>query len=291
MTIGTWSKVGCAVALTAALVGGIAIDGAEARGAESSPKQADSARDAKSQRTPVELRRAVEAALAADAAAVKPAERTAAVRKLAALAREVAAHPTLAKSAQTSLHARIAARLKAEQREIETQLAAAKPSKPAARPAHIAAKQGRDAILGQAAGPVFGPPDAPADGAQELSDLIQEVIAPPTWEPAGGNGVIRIFGKTGRGAADLLAQVPGAPAGGNAGGNGAAAGSGPFELTENTGQQLVELIQEVVAPQSWDANGGEGKIVFLPGRNVLVVRATGDTHEALGDLIGQLRGN
>jgi len=45
----------------------------------------------------------------------------------------------------------------------------------------------------------------------------------------------------------------------------------------------------VIAPQTWDVNGGEGTIVYLGSRRVLVVRATDEVHEGLADVIGQLR--
>jgi hypothetical protein len=53
----------------------------------------------------------------------------------------------------------------------------------------------------------------------------------------------------------------------------------------DTGWQLVELIQRVVAPDFWDQQGGAGTIRYFAMRRVLVVRATSDVHEQIRDLL------
>jgi hypothetical protein len=59
--------------------------------------------------------------------------------------------------------------------------------------------------------------------------------------------------------------------------------------TADYGQQLVDLIQRVIRPDTWDINGGHGTIFYWrPGR-ALVVRQTGEVHEQLGDALKQLR--
>lgn len=73
---------------------------------------------------------------------------------------------------------------------------------------------------------------------------------------------------------------PPAPAGGR-GGNLAAPDYGP---------DLVDLIQQTIAPNSWDVRGGPGSIYYWrPGR-AIVVRQTTQVHEAVADALGQLRG-
>jgi hypothetical protein len=57
----------------------------------------------------------------------------------------------------------------------------------------------------------------------------------------------------------------------------------------DTGWQLVELIQRVVAPDFWDRQGGPGTIRYFAMRRVLVVRATTDVHEQIKDLLMALR--
>jgi len=69
-------------------------------------------------------------------------------------------------------------------------------------------------------------------------------------------------------------------------GNGAA-GGGPW--ADDSGEQLVEVIQRTIVPHSWDVNGGPGSIYYWrPGR-ALVVRATGEVHDNVGNLLGQLQ--
>tara|TARA_R110002049_G_scaffold2750_2_gene21691 strand:- start:561617 stop:562417 length:801 start_codon:yes stop_codon:yes gene_type:complete len=62
--------------------------------------------------------------------------------------------------------------------------------------------------------------------------------------------------------------------------NGFAAG-GAFD----NGWQLIELIQQVVAPEFWTQRGGPGTIQYFALRRVLVVSATTDVHEQIRDLL------
>jgi hypothetical protein len=57
----------------------------------------------------------------------------------------------------------------------------------------------------------------------------------------------------------------------------------------DTGWELVELIQRIVAPDFWDSRGGPGSIRYFAMRKVLVIRATTDVHEQVRDLLTALR--
>lgn len=57
----------------------------------------------------------------------------------------------------------------------------------------------------------------------------------------------------------------------------------------DSGWQLVELLQRIVAPDFWDRQGGPGSIRYFAMRRVLVVRATTDVHEQIKDLLTALR--
>ncbi len=57
----------------------------------------------------------------------------------------------------------------------------------------------------------------------------------------------------------------------------------------DNGQQLVELIQEVVAPDIWDVNGGPAVIRYYSPLKVLVVTAPGDVHGDVGAVLDGLR--
>lgn len=69
---------------------------------------------------------------------------------------------------------------------------------------------------------------------------------------------------------------------------GGAFGGGAM-LPADNGQQLVDLIQTVIRPDTWDINGGPGSIYYWrPGR-ALVIRQMGEVHDEIGGVLGQLR--
>ena len=55
------------------------------------------------------------------------------------------------------------------------------------------------------------------------------------------------------------------------------------------GQDLVDLIHNVIAPRTWDVNGGPGSVVYFRNFRVLVVRAPSEVQTQVGDMLGQLR--
>ena len=85
--------------------------------------------------------------------------------------------------------------------------------------------------------------------------------------------------------AGVLAQQ--APAGGA--GMAMPGGGGPNGPDADEGQNLVDLIQTTIAPETWDVNGGPGSIYYWRNQHVLVIRATDDVHGFVGDVIDQLQ--
>ena len=57
---------------------------------------------------------------------------------------------------------------------------------------------------------------------------------------------------------------------------------------EDRGQELVDLIQRVIAPQSWDINGGPGSIYYWSPGRALVIRQTQEVHEEIGGVLEQM---
>lgn len=55
------------------------------------------------------------------------------------------------------------------------------------------------------------------------------------------------------------------------------------------GDELVDLIQKTISPDSWDVNGGPCSIVYLQHLHVLVVSAPDDVHGDLADVMDGLR--
>jgi hypothetical protein len=65
-------------------------------------------------------------------------------------------------------------------------------------------------------------------------------------------------------------------------------GGGPM-ANDDAGEELVELIQQTIAPTTWDVNGGPGSIYYWrPGR-CIVVRQMGDVHDQVGNLLEQMQ--
>ena len=53
--------------------------------------------------------------------------------------------------------------------------------------------------------------------------------------------------------------------------------------------RLIELIQTVVRPEFWRDSGGPGSIFYYQSKRALVIRATSDVHQDIGDLLRALR--
>ncbi|MHC4403035.1 MAG: hypothetical protein ACYTG0_25520 [Planctomycetota bacterium] len=70
---------------------------------------------------------------------------------------------------------------------------------------------------------------------------------------------------------------------------GAAGFGGGAMLAPDNGQQLVDLIHQVIQPDFWDVHGGPGSIYYWRPWRILVVRATGEVHGDVGDALKQLR--
>ena len=67
-----------------------------------------------------------------------------------------------------------------------------------------------------------------------------------------------------------------------------AGGPGQSGAPDN-GQELVDLIQRVIAPSSWEVNGGPGSIYYWRPFQALVIRQTGEVHEQIGGTLEQLQ--
>jgi len=80
----------------------------------------------------------------------------------------------------------------------------------------------------------------------------------------------------------LAQQLPGAAG---------AQAAGPIaqQPPANHSRELIEVIEATIAPSSWESRGGRGTIAFWSLGHGLVVRQTGEVHEQLGDLLGDLR--
>ena len=83
----------------------------------------------------------------------------------------------------------------------------------------------------------------------------------------------------------VLAQ---AGAGFGMGGAGPAAQGGGGVANDDAGEDLVALIQQTIAPKTWEANGGPGTISYWRTQRAIVARTTQDVHEEISDVLEQL---
>jgi hypothetical protein len=51
----------------------------------------------------------------------------------------------------------------------------------------------------------------------------------------------------------------------------------------------LELIQDTIAPTTWDVHGGHGVVRYWAPGHALIIRQTGDVHEQLGRLLMEMR--
>ena len=92
------------------------------------------------------------------------------------------------------------------------------------------------------------------------------------------------------GGADVVAQFAGGGLGGGGGGPGfGGGGGGAFQGIQDTGDDLVELIQRVISPETWDVNGGPGSVYYYRPLRVLVINAPGEVHGRVGGVLNDLR--
>jgi len=90
-----------------------------------------------------------------------------------------------------------------------------------------------------------------------------------------------------------LAQIPGgggnAPQVGSSGGVPLFGGGSAVGGAQADFQSLIDLIQNTVAPQTWNTVGGQGAIQPFPTNLSIVVSQTQEVHDEIADLLQQLR--
>ncbi len=70
---------------------------------------------------------------------------------------------------------------------------------------------------------------------------------------------------------------------------GAGFGAGGNQINQEAGEQLVEVIQNTIHPESWEQNGGNGTIQFWTPNGHLIIRQTDENHQKIQNLLEQLR--
>ena len=238
------------------------------------------------ERTPVQWREAVSEAMKKTAGA-KDAELDAAAELLIPLYQEIAADTKLPKADREPLRQRLRERLLTVRNDLVARI-----------------QKDQNAILAQKLPGTAVTNNTSAvvtDQGKQLVDAVK-TVQPNTWVERGGNGSAVLFpgganqpaGINGGAGGGILAQqfgVPGARPGGAGGPGGAAGGQlGPQKAADH-GQELVDLIQSIIAPQTWDSAGGPGSIRYWAPGAALIITNTAEAHEELGDVLKQLRKN
>jgi len=135
----------------------------------------------------------------------------------------------------------------------------------------------------------------PANLASSVTSIIAATILQNQDNAAGG----QTAAQNGGGATGTGSDTPGNPSDQQ---DNSSSASGQDQSTNqdrpsglaaagipDTGWQLIELIQRIIAPDFWESRGGPGSIRYFAMRRVLVIRATTDVHEQIRDLLMALR--
>jgi hypothetical protein len=67
-------------------------------------------------------------------------------------------------------------------------------------------------------------------------------------------------------------------------------GFGFRSVQDDLSDELIELIKDAIAPDTWDVRGGEGTIQYYRPNPALIIRQTSEVHGNVGDVLGQVRG-
>lgn len=66
-------------------------------------------------------------------------------------------------------------------------------------------------------------------------------------------------------------------------------GANPGATNFQVVQELITLIQDTIAPDSWNVRGGRGSIGYFSPIHALVIRANGEVHHQIGGTLEQVR--
>jgi hypothetical protein len=220
-----------------------------------------------SPRKPAEMRTAVSNAMRATATAKEPAARDAAIRKLILIMLEVEQDRNLTREERVALRTLVHSRLTT----LERSLRAESKRTQGQGSAHQEQSAGsRTSIQAKSLGQVAAQSSlGDAAAKREVTELAPQVLGQIVNGPA-------------------INPRPGAfnqPVGNR----NPAIGNRNVAQAADNGADLVQLIQTVIAPRTWDVNGGPSSIVYYRNLQALVVRAPSDVHSRVGNTLGQLR--
>lgn len=101
-------------------------------------------------------------------------------------------------------------------------------------------------------------------------ELVREQLRRDVYESRQGREreARRNFARNESGASTFSGSVPGRAA------------------EQRNAQALIDLITNTIEPETWEANGGRGRIIYFSPLRVLVIRNSQDVHEQIGGARG-----
>lgn len=119
-----------------------------------------------------------------------------------------------------------------------------------------------------------------------LKDALRRQVVAGGPSPSGGD--------LSTAGADKRAERASAPSGGSAAEATTSATALPSAfggraLPDQYAEELIELIQTVVRPETWETNGGRGRIFYWPPGQALIIRQTDEVHREVAQLLELLR--
>jgi hypothetical protein len=225
-------------------------------------------------RKPAEMRTAVSNAMRATATAKDPAARDLAIRKLILIMLELEQDQNLAHDDRVELRTLVHSRLTSLEKTLRAEAERDKKETPATnKPAAQPVAQQPPLTNVKAPAAVAANPQTVGDAKTQAVGQTTQVLG----QMVNVQGANRGLGAANP-AMGARNQVIGGLGGPNVG-----------QQQADSGPDLVNLIQTVIAPRTWDVNGGPGSVVYYRNLQALVIRAPSEVHGQVGDALGQLR--
>jgi uncharacterized membrane protein YgcG len=123
-----------------------------------------------------------------------------------------------------------------------------------------------------------------------VADLVIPILPLGGGGGMMGGGMGGGMGGMGGGMGGMGGMGGGGFGGGGGGfGGGGLGGFGGFRNVDDLSDELIELIQDVIAPESWDVRGGPGSARYYRPNPALIIRQTSEVHGDVSGTIEKLR--
>ena len=121
----------------------------------------------------------------------------------------------------------------------------------------------------------------------KLAALSRQISKNLEKEPGVKNAAPEVESvKLPEGKSEIVAQFGG---GNNFGGGNLGGGNTAANRAKSYGEDLVNVIQTTINPDSWEERGGRGTIVYWNHQHYLIISQTDEVHEKIGGMMHQFR--